>query len=59
MHYKNAKRFEARKALIHLVKEYPLALIADMGLRIVVLRAATRFAIKELYRKNIKKLNFL
>ena len=53
MHYKIAKKFEARKALIHLVKEYPLALIADFGLRQVVLQAETRFTIIELYQKKI------
>ena len=51
MHPKNAKKFEARKALIHSVQEYPLALIADVGLIKVVLRAETRFAIIELNRK--------
>ena len=51
MHYKIAKKFEARKALIHLVKEYPLALIVDFGLKKVILRAETRFVITELYRK--------
>ena len=59
MHYKIAKKFEARKALIHLVKKYPLALIADFGLRKVVLRAGTRFAIIVLYRKKIKNMDFL
>ena len=38
----------------HFVKEYPLAFIADFGLRKLVLRAETRFAIIELYRKNPK-----
>ena len=38
----------------HLVKEYPFAFKADFGLRKVVLRAETRFAIIELYRKNPK-----
>ena len=33
----------------HLVKEYPIA--SKFGLRKVVLRAETRFAIKELYKK--------
>ena len=47
MHDKIAK-IEARKDLIHLVKEYPLALIPDLGLRKVVLRAKIRFAIIEL-----------
>ena len=54
MHYKIARKFEARKALIHLVKEYPLALIADFGLKKVVLRAETRSAIIERYRKKSK-----
>ena len=39
----------------HLVKEYTLAFIADSGLKQVVLRAETRFAIRELYKK---KINF-
>ena len=43
----------------HLVKEYPLAFIVDFGLRKEVLRAETRFAIIELYRKKIKKLDFV
>ena len=38
----------------HLVKEYPRAFKADFGLRKVVLRAETRSAIIEIYRKNIK-----
>ena len=42
----------------HLVKEYPLAFIADYGLGKVVLRAGTCVAIIELYRKKIKKLDF-
>ena len=48
MNYKNVKKFEARKASIHLLKEYPLALIADVALRKVVSRAETRFAIIEI-----------
>ena len=35
----------------HLVKEYPLTFLADFGLGQVVLRAETRFAIREIYRK--------
>ena len=57
MHYKIAK-FEARKALIHLVKEYPLASKADFGLGKIVLRAETRFAIIEFYPKKNQKRNF-
>ena len=38
----------------NVVKEYPLALIADLGLRKVVLRAGTRFVIMEPYRKRSK-----
>ena len=58
MHYKIAKKFEARKDLIHLVKEYPRALIVDFDLRKVVLRAETRFAIIEHYRKKNQKFDF-
>ena len=36
-----------------------LAFIADFGLRKVVLRAETRFAIIELYRKKNRKIGFL
>ena len=42
----------------HLVKEYPLAFIANFGLRKVVLRAETRFAIIERYQKT-PKIGFL
>ena len=58
MHYKNAKKFEARKALINWVKEYPLALIADVGLRKLVLRAETHFTIIDLFRKKAKNWIF-
>ena len=59
MHYKIAKKLEARKALINLVKEFPVDLIADFGLRKVVLRAESCFAIIEFHRKKIKNLYFL
>ena len=38
-----------------LVNEYPLTFIANFGLRKVVLRAESRFAIIDLYRKKSKK----
>ena len=54
MHHKNAQNFEGRSALIHFVKEYPLAMIAEFGLRKVVLRPETRFSIIKLTGKNQK-----
>ena len=41
----------------HLVKEYHLPFIADFGLRKVVLRAKTRFAIIEHYQNKFKKMD--
>ena len=54
MHHKNAQNFEERSALIHFVKEYPLAMIAEFGLRKVVLRPETRFSIIKLTGKKSK-----
>ena len=59
MHHKIAKKFEARRASIHLVKEYNLAFKADFGFRKKVLRAETRFAIIELYRNKSKNEFFV
>ena len=44
---------------LYLTEEYPLASIAHSGLRKVVLRAETSFAILYLYQKKVTNLNFL
>ena len=48
--------FRVRLPEIFICSKSPLAFIADFGLRKVVLRAETRFAIIKLHRKKIKTL---